>query len=219
MSFQHIIFDFDGVLAETNEIRFDGFQEVLRGYPAEQLAALDRWSRANGGLSRYVKLKHFFNNIRGEAVSSEKLAGYVSRYGEAVMQKVAKAPAVAGSVEFLAANSGRYSYAIISGADEVELRDVCRMRGVNEYFDFILGAPLGKRENIVKLLAESSWDRGKTVFVGDSINDYDAAEAEKIFFVGRNSGLDDWTTKAVPRITDLSELAGVLLQCHPNNDH
>ncbi len=87
MDFKHIIFDFDGVLAETNEIRFDGFQEVFKGYPPEQLATLDRWSRANGGLSRYVKIKHFFNSIREERVSEERvseerLAGYVKQLVE-----------------------------------------------------------------------------------------------------------------------------------------
>ncbi len=211
MAFKHIIFDFDGVLAETNEIRFGGFQEVLKGYPQEQLATLDRWSRANGGLSRYVKIKHFFNNIRGEEVSKERLAGYVKQYGEVVKQKVVNATAVKGSAEFLAAHRRRFSYAVISGADEAELRGVCKMRGISDYFDVILGAPCGKRENIIKLFDDLPWERKHCVFVGDSINDYDAAVAEDIFFVGRNSGLEDWSSKNVPAIADLSGLAAVVL--------
>ncbi len=211
MDFKHIIFDFDGVLAETNEIRFDGFQEVLKDYPQEQLAALDSWVRANGGLSRHVKLRHFFNTIRAEALSDEQLGGFVRQYSSVVKQKVVDAPAVKGSVEFLAAHRRRFSYAIISGADEAELREVCKMRGISDYFDVILGAPCGKPENLIKLFDDLPWERKECVFVGDSINDYDAAVAEDIFFVGRNSGLDDWSSKNVSAIADLSGLAAMVL--------
>jgi phosphoglycolate phosphatase-like HAD superfamily hydrolase len=138
------------------------------------------------------------------------LGHYVKRYGEIVKEKVVKADAVKGSIEFLKANHRKYNFAIVSGADELELRDVCKIRGLYDYFDIILGAPLGKRENIVKLFNQLPWDRSSCAFVGDSINDYDAAEAESIFFIGRNSGLDDWSTKYLPYISDLSQLTDEL---------
>ena len=52
MKYQYIIFDFDGVLVESNEIRFNGFRKLFREYPKGQVEQLVNYSKANGGVSR-----------------------------------------------------------------------------------------------------------------------------------------------------------------------
>ena len=48
MKYQHIIFDFDGVLAESNEIRFNGFRKLFKDYPRDQVELLVQYAKANG---------------------------------------------------------------------------------------------------------------------------------------------------------------------------
>ena len=71
MKYQHIIFDFDGVLAESNEIRFNGFRKLFKDYPQEQVEKLVTYAEANGGVSRYKKIAYFFSEIRQEPISNE----------------------------------------------------------------------------------------------------------------------------------------------------
>ena len=60
--------------------------------------------------------------------------------------------------------------------------------------------------NIKQLVEREGWNISECLYIGDSINDYDAALVNGMDFLGRNSGAIDWNKKEVPWITDLSEL-------------
>ena len=45
MTYQYIIFDFDGVLVESNEIRFNGFRKLFKDYPQEQVEQLVEYAK------------------------------------------------------------------------------------------------------------------------------------------------------------------------------
>jgi phosphoglycolate phosphatase-like HAD superfamily hydrolase len=206
MGYRSIIFDFDGVLAETNEIRFQGFTVLFRDLPQDVMARFMDFVRANGGLSRYAKIRHLYESILCKPVTEDEVAALARQYSDLVMQKVIEADAVEGSVEFLAEHRGRFEFAVVSGSDQEELRLVCRARGIEGYFRAILGSPREKRENITDLLAREGWDPRESVYVGDSRNDYRAAVEAGIDFIGRSSGVMDWGDAGVVRVSSLQEL-------------
>ena len=72
-SYKHIIFDFDGVLAETNYIRFEGFELLFKDYPSDQVNRLVQYAMNNGGISRYEKIRLFFEQIRQEPISDDSV--------------------------------------------------------------------------------------------------------------------------------------------------
>lgn len=219
MGYQYIIFDFDGVLAETNEIRFWGFTVLFADLPADVMARFMDFVRANGGLSRYGKIRYLFAGILGRPVSEDEVADLAGRYSEIVRQKVIEAEPVEGSLEFLAEYRGRFEFAIVSGSDQQELRQVCRARGIDGYFRAILGSPKEKRENITDLLAREGWDPRATLYVGDSQNDYHAAVGAGIDFVARSSGVKDWSDAGVVRISGLQELPRAIEQLSSRRRH
>src|SRR3989338_5452159 len=106
MRYRHIIFDFDGVLAETNEIRFEGFLALFEDCPESDLPRLTRYLKENGGLSRYDKIRYFLEEIKHEEISTNRVQDLAKRYSELVAQKVIAAPAVEGSLEFLNSQRG-----------------------------------------------------------------------------------------------------------------
>lgn len=206
MGYRYIIFDFDGVLAETNEIRFEGFTELFADLPEDVMTRFMTFVRANGGLSRYAKIRHLYEHILCEAVTDEEVAVLARQYSNCVMQKVIQAEEVAGSRDFLAEHEGRFRFAVVSGSDQEELRQVCRARGIGHYFQAILGSPKEKKDNIVELLARREWDPRASVYVGDSQNDYHAATGAGIDFIARRSGVKDWGDTGVVQVTNLQEL-------------
>ena len=70
----------------------------------------------------------------------------------------------------------------------------------------ILGSPTEKKDNIATLLSDFKWERSKSLYVGDSNNDLEAAKKNNIDFIGRSSGLVDWKFYNVKFVSDLSSL-------------
>ena len=207
MKYKHLIFDFDGVLVESNEIRFDGFRLLFKNYPQDQVERLVLYAKINGGLSRYEKIKYFFKQIRNEPIRDDNVQLLAKQYSELVKQKVIDAEPVKGSLEFLSNHKNNYDFAVVSGSDQEELRDVCKARKIDHLFLEILGSPTSKESNIVLLLTKMGWGRKSCLFIGDSINDFDAARANGIDFIGRNSNLINWGLMGnLTVVDDLSEL-------------
>ena len=210
MKYQHIIFDFDGVLAESNEIRFNGFRKLFKDYPQEQVEQLVEYAKANGGVSRYKKIEFFFNTIRKEPISSKSVNHWANQFSELVTEDILEARPVKGSLEFLEKHSNQFDFAIVSGSDQRELREVCKGRGIDSFFKIILGSPIEKKDNIATLLSDFKWERNKSLYIGDSNNDLEAAKANNIDFIGRSSGLVDWEGYNVKFVSDLSSLYNFL---------
>ena len=207
MKYKHLIFDFDGVLVESNEIRFDGFRLLFKNYPQDQVERLVLYAKINGGLSRYDKIKYFFKQIRNEPIRDDNVQLLAKQYSELVKQKVIDAEPVKGSLEFLLNHKNNYDFAVVSGSDQEELRDVCKAREIDHFFLEILGSPTSKESNIALLLSKMGWGRKSCLFIGDSINDFDAARANGIDFIGRNSNLINWGLLGnLTVVDDLSEL-------------
>ena len=210
MKYQHIIFDFDGVLVESNAIRFNGFRKLFKNYPKNQVEKLVTYAKANGGVSRYKKIKYFFNVIRREQISPESVNDWAIQFSELVTQDIEDAKPVKGSLEFLENYSNLFDFAIVSGSDQKELRQICKKRGISHFFKMILGSPVEKKDNIASLLSDLNWQHNESLYVGDSNNDLDAAKANDLDFVGRCSGLINWEKSNVRFILDLSSLHKVL---------
>jgi len=210
VKYLHIIFDFDGVLVESNEIRFNGFRKLFKDYPQDQVEILVDYAKANGGVSRYKKIEYFFNSIRREPTSDESVNHWAAQFSELVEQDVVEAKSVVGSLEFLEEYSSLFDFAIVSGSDQVELRRICEKRKIDHFFKSILGSPAEKKDNIAALLSELSWSHDRSVYVGDSNNDLDSAKANNLDFVGRCSGLIEWGNSNIRFVSDLSSLYSVL---------
>ena len=121
MKYQNIIFDFDGVLAESNEIRFNGFRKLFKDYPRTQVEQLVEYAEANGGVSRYKKIEFFFNTIRKEPISSKLVNHWANQFSELVTQDVLEARPVEGSLEFLKKYFNQFDFAIVSDSDQKDI--------------------------------------------------------------------------------------------------
>ena len=206
MKYQYIIFDFDGVLVESNEIRFNGFRKLFKEYPQGQVEELVNYAKANGGISRYKKIEFFFNVILKEQISKETVNHWAAKFSKLVTQDIIEARPVKGSLEFLRKYFNHFDFAIVSGSDEKELVTVCKERGIDHFFKMILGSPTEKKDNIAILLSHLGWMHEKSLYVGDSNNDFEAAKANNLDFIGRSSGLINWKSYNIKFIPDLSSL-------------
>lgn len=183
-----ILWDFDGVLMDSMPVRDEGFVKVLADYPTAQVEALMKYHRTNGGLSRYVKFRYFFEQIRNESVTEKKIMQLSERFSEIMLKSLVNpALLIKDSIQFVKENYKTVPMHIVSGSDGDELRFLCQQMQIDQYFKSIHGSPIQKKELVHKVLEYYHYAKDASVLIGDSINDYEAAHANDIIFCGYNN--------------------------------
>lgn len=180
-----IFWDFDGVLMNSNAVRDKGFELVLADYPKDQVKQLMDFHQANGGLSRYVKFRYFFEEVRGEEITNEEVQVWADKFSEIMLANLINEDLlIKETVDFVKANYQNYKMHIVSGSDGNELRKICKGVGIDQYFKSIEGSPTPKKKLVADILEKEKYSPRECVLIGDSINDYEAAEVNKITFFG-----------------------------------
>lgn len=187
-NFRVILWDFDGVLMNSNTSRDQGFQKVLADYPVEQVKALMIYHHANGGLSRYVKFRYFFEEVRKEKVSDEQIQNLAGKFS-AIMHQILfdEKLLIKDSMQFVIENFAKFKMHIVSGSDGIELNSLCKFLKIDKYFITIEGSPTAKNKLVNNLLLKFNYSVDECVLIGDSINDLEAAKINGIAFRGYNN--------------------------------
>jgi len=178
-----IFWDFDGVLMDSNAVRDHGFEQVLREYPKQKTKELLKYHRENGGLSRYVKFRYFFEEIMSTLISDDEIQEWADKFSQ-VMRKLLlnKDLLIQETINFIKRNQENYRMYITSGSDQEELRFLCKSLEIDHLFNSIHGSPKPKKEWVKDLIEINRYDKKDCVLVGDSYNDFEAARANDIAF-------------------------------------
>lgn len=199
-----IIFDFDGVLVESTNIKTDAFRRLFSKWEDHVEEIVD-YHKDNMGLSRYVKFEYFYKNIIKEPYSEEVGLELSRRFSEIVVDEIEKAPFVNGAEEFLDKKGSDYTFFIASGTPHGELNDIVRHKGLDKYFKGVYGTPATKTEITEMILKEHSLKRDEAVFIGDTRSDKVAADNTGIRFILRitpdNAGIE-----SEYRVSDMTSL-------------
>ena len=178
-----VVFDFDGTLVDSNAIKQRGFFEVA-ACVSEGEGLMQEVLGATQG-DRTVVLAEFAR--RALSISGDQgisLTSLVDRYTSIVDAAVAAAPSIDGAEALLQllAEQGRILF-INSATPVTSLRWIIAARGWTDYFAEALGAPMGKEENLARILARTGFGPLKTAIVGDGADDAAAAAAHGCYFL------------------------------------
>lgn len=203
-----IIFDFDGVILESADIKTEAFRELFSAYSSDTKDIVD-YHIANGGLSRYVKFRYIFKNMLKQDLSEKDEKALGIRFSQIALQKVLKAPFVKGAKDFLEMNKSKYKYFIASGTPEGELLDIVLEKNLTNYFTEIHGSPSKKPDIIRAIMKKYNYLKNEVVYIGDADSDRVAAKEAEVTFIERNSKLisnSDCDTLVIKDLSDLNDL-------------
>lgn len=203
-----IVFDFDGVLVESGEVKTEAFAHLFKAEPAEVVARVVRYHEQHGGICRFEKFRVIYREILQRPLSEEAFRRLCEAFSGLVVDEIVAAPWVPGAEEFLRRHrQGRYTFFIVSGTPQQELREIIRRRGMAHFFAEVLGAPETKARLLSGLLRRHAFRRHEVVFVGDAQTDWLAARQCGVRFVRRMSGPSSaFSGFAGPTISSLMEL-------------
>jgi phosphoglycolate phosphatase-like HAD superfamily hydrolase len=203
-----LVFDLDGVILESGDIKTQAFLDLFAEYP-EHRAAFLAFHLANLGVSRYDKFEWFYRERLGIPLSAEVKHCLGERFSELALGKVLSCPLVPGARETLEQLCGLKLLFVASGTPQAELELILERRGLMSYFEGVWGSPLKKTEIVESILVRYALRRDAVLFVGDGSSDYEAALATGTQFIARETpemaGL--WRTLGVRRIVDLTEFS------------
>ncbi|MCO6426589.1 HAD family hydrolase [Nitrosomonas communis] len=205
---QAIIFDFDGVIVESGDIKTQAFAELYHAYGEQIVTEVVRYHRQNGGMSRYHKFRYFQQHLLSKppltAVEEQVLD---QRFSELVIEAVIASQPVAGAETLLEKAATAIPLFVASGTPENELRTIVERRGLSPYFTEVRGSPLSKQALIAGILAAHGLIPERVLMIGDAMADYQGATLNGTAFLGRvRPGDDNPFPEHVKIVPDLRSL-------------
>ena len=207
-----IIFDFDGVIVESVDIKTKAFTELFKKESKAISDKIVQYHLNNTGVSRFDKFKYIYKEMLHRPLSDDEFKGLCDRFAELVASAVVRAPYVRGAEEFLKNNVATYDFFITTGTPQEEVEEIVRRRKISYLFKKIYGAPTGKAEAVVDILKEENIGPGEALYIGDAMSDYNAAMKNLIHFVARIDKNSEPIFKNIDciKIKDLSGLEKVI---------
>ena len=193
MMIKALLFDFDGVILDSAYIKKASYRKLLEGtYPAGKVDDFMEYHAENIGISRYVKIQYFYDQILGIKLTERKKKELTDKFSRIVFDGIMQASFIKGMPGFLKDNYKKFSLIVVTGTPTKEVSLIIKKRKLNIYFKEIHGSPLSKGEIIDDVLSRHKWDPGEVVFFGDAQSDLRAAEETGVLFVAivdDNSGV------------------------------
>jgi len=208
-----LVFDFDGVLVDSNELKRNLYFEVFQHIPGSR-PVVSAAIRADMDGDRYDVIRSILQKMHaaglmreGEA-DDEMLRQCTERYGLLCEEAVASAPETPECTASLERLSGECPLYVNSATPEEPLRRVVRRRDWEKFFKAVFGRPRTKLQILHAILEREGIPPHELAFVGDSPRDRSAAIACGCTFIAFLSRDHQFEATAPNAIKSLSELLG-----------
>lgn len=180
-----LIFDFDGVIINSNIVKQKGFEYASSSYGSKVKARMDEIQSVQGGHSRYDKFKilseFVVRNSGGN--EAEVFSDLVEKFELYTREWMLQCEIASEIFEIRDVYPKKKIY-VVSSSDQHELRNLIKQRELSRCFDGVFGSPTSKIENIIfHIGSEIDFSRSSVVLVGDSEVDFNAAKECKFDFI------------------------------------
>lgn len=180
--YRSVVFDCDGVLLNSNELKSKAFHAVAGRFGNELADLFLAYHQSHGGISRHVKFHYLVENFLGMTGNDELVSVLLDDYAQRVRAGLLTCE-IAPGLKNLRRHTPLATWSVASGGDQAELRDVFETRGLSWLFDGgIHGSPARKIDILRTLLADGSVKR-PALFLGDSRYDHECAAANDVEFL------------------------------------
>ena len=96
-----LIYDFDGVICDSVGLKTDAFVELYDTENESIQKLVREYHLANGGISRFEKIKYFETVLLGKVYSEEENIRLAQKFSYLVKEKVITSAFIPGVKEFL----------------------------------------------------------------------------------------------------------------------
>jgi len=188
--YKTLVFDCDGVVLNSNQLKIQAYHDVAIKFGASEVQAqalVDHHVNL-GGISRYPKFEYFLRDIMQQSVTEQKMQALLNSFTAEVKRLLTDCE-IASDLMLVREANPNAKWMIISGGDQVELRDIFKQRGIDKLFDAgIYGSPDNKDLILAREIEIGNITK-PALFIGDSRYDHQASTNAGLDFVF----LSGWT--------------------------
>ena len=185
MKYDAIIFDFDGVLAESVDVKTRAFEALYAEYGDRIVEQVRDYHLQHGGISRFEKFRYYHEVLLGKTLTKDEENQLGDRFSQYVEDAVVESVYVAGAYNFLENYYQSIPLFVASGTPDDELKRIVSRRNMAHYFISVHGSPAKKGDIIQDILTKHSFNPDHVLMIGDAIADYEGAIAAGVKFMGR----------------------------------
>jgi phosphoglycolate phosphatase-like HAD superfamily hydrolase len=190
MSIKVIVFDFDGTLIDSNQLKYKAF---FRLFPSDDFHKRII-TEVLGEIfeeSRYVIIREIIKRFNSEMINEVELDGRVqelaNEYNVIVVDGAKHCEEKPGAKEVLESLSNRYNLYLSSSTPEASLKDIVKHRKWENYFCDLFGYPNDKRAVLLNIIKKESVSPNELLVVGDGKSDRNSASSVKCEFFQINN--------------------------------
>jgi len=177
------IYDFDGVICDSVNVKTEAFLELYKGYGPEIQEKVREYHLQNGGISRIEKFRYFQSVLLKKDVTEEEINQLSTQFSLLVKENVIASPYIKGVFDFIKLNAKKLQF-ICTGTPENEIYEIAERKDISHFFKNIYGSPKSKTEIINIILEQTSVSKQKCIFFGDAMTDFNTARLSNIPFIG-----------------------------------
>ena len=179
-----IVFDFDGVLVDSVDVKTNAFRDLYGDQNAEIRQAVVDFHLEHGGLSRFEKIRHYETNLLGRSPSQAEIHSLADQFAGLAKEAVITSQIIPGATDVLEHFAAQVPLFVASGTPETELLEIVERRGWSHYFKQLRGSPTHKSTLVAEIVEAHGLNPGKSLMVGDAMTDYSAALENGLQFIG-----------------------------------
>ena len=213
-----ILFDLDGTLVDTAPDLMMAHNHVMKkfGYPTKSTEDIrnlvGKGSGALIGRSIWGQAKKEFSKVLDEKIKDEMVKEFVSFYGKNIVNE---STLVTGVKEFLIwCKEQNISMAVCTNKQEHLSNDLLKKIGIYDFFEYVAGSDTfdyckpdpRHLTNVVEIL---DGDVKKTIMIGDSETDANAAKAAEIPVILLENGYTEKNTTEIYHNHLIKDFVGI----------
>lgn len=179
-----IIFDFDGVICDSVNVKTEAFKLMYSQYGKEVVEKVEEYHNEHGGISRYEKFRYFHKEFLGIELNDDDIFRMAEVFSSIVLQKVIDSNYIPGVIKFIKSRYKNTDLFICTGTPESEILEILERKKIKQYFKGIYGSPKSKVEIINLIINNFKITSRQLEFYGDAMTDYKAANITKVKFIG-----------------------------------
>lgn len=205
-----VIFDFDGVILESTEVKATALIELFKDYPQLHEKILD-YHYLNQGKGRFNKFRWVYKELLKKKYNQKVENELNNTYSQLIATKMEKVPFAKGALKILKElNKNTIPIYIASGTPDKELNAVIKDRKIKKFIKKAYGSDHSKERIIQIIFSKEDLKPKDLLFIGDGPADYTAAKNKNIYFEAFYNSQPDlvkfWKRKNIRPLNNLTDI-------------
>jgi HAD superfamily hydrolase (TIGR01549 family) len=175
---KNIIFDFDGVILNSHKVKTNAFYDLFKKYGKKLAEKSKSYHLKNIGKNRYYKFKFIVENYLKIKISKKILNDLDKKFDFYISKKIDHLTVSENLKKFFSLKN-KYNFYISTGTPKHKMIKILKKKKILNNFKNVYGSPSNKIQHL-KLIKKN---KKPCIFIGDSVEDYNAAKKAKINFL------------------------------------